>query len=236
MRKVYHIRGHCAYCALSVGLRPPLYDSMTVMKYSNHRSIKIFIFSSGILFTLFLNLSWGLDESDLILGKWMLGKGDVCVEVNRVGSEYIGRIVWLKESVYPKGHSLEGREKIDRFNPDESKRNRPLMGLVVLSGLTYAGNQQWIGGTLYDADSGKTYRCQVTLISKDELDVRGYIGFRLIGRSTTAYRVRSTDDDGKNFSYQENGVLSPQKDFVQNDGLGSQEEKPDIPAKNFKKG
>ncbi len=134
------------------------------------------------------------DDPDSILGKWLLGNGEVCVEVVRVGSEYSAKIVWLKEPVYPKGHTLEGKSKIDRFNPDETKRTRPLLGLTVLSGLTYAGNNEWTGGTIYDADSGKTYRCHITLESSDRLSVRGYVGFRVLGRTITAYRNNSYFD------------------------------------------
>jgi uncharacterized protein (DUF2147 family) len=129
------------------------------------------------------------NDADRILGEWLIGNGDVCVKVERIGSEYTGRITWLKEPVYPAGHQLQGQRKIDRFNPDESKRHRPLIGLTVLENLTYSGNNRWEGGTIYDADSGKTYRCCITLESQDELAVRGYVGLQLIGRTTKAFRA-----------------------------------------------
>jgi uncharacterized protein (DUF2147 family) len=38
------------------------------------------------------------------------------------------------------------------------------MGLTVLSGLHYAGNNSWEGGTLYAPATGKSYPCKATLV------------------------------------------------------------------------
>lgn len=134
----------------------------------------------------------GAEEPDGILGKWLIGDGAVCVEVTKSGAEYTGTIVWLRESTYPEGHALEGRPKIDRFNPDASRRDRPLLGLQVMEGLSYAGRNRWQGGVIYDADAGRTYRCMVTLESPDRLAIRGYVGLSLIGRTTSAVRCTSS--------------------------------------------
>lgn len=153
-------------------------------RYTVARISCVFLFASVVAFA--------ENEADRILGEWLIGNGDVCVKVERIGTEYVGHIAWLKEPIYPQGHPLQGRNKIDRFNPDESKRQRPLIGLMVLEKLTYSGNNKWEGGTIYDADSGKTYRCCITLESQNELAVRGYVGLQLIGRTTKALRVAQT--------------------------------------------
>ena len=75
------------------------------------------------------------------------------------------------------------RPSTDVNNPEESMRNRPLIGLEILSGFKYAGNGRWTGGTIYDPDNGKTYRCKLRLVDRDTLEVRGYIGVSLIGRT-----------------------------------------------------
>ncbi len=62
-------------------------------------------------------------------------------------------------------------------------RNRPLIGLEILSGFEYAGDGRWTGGTIYDPDNGKTYRCKLRFVDRDTLEVRGYIGISLIGRT-----------------------------------------------------
>jgi len=47
----------------------------------------------------------------------------------------------------------------------------------------------WKGGKILDPDNGKTYSCKMELAAKgQELDVRGFIGISLIGRTQTWYR------------------------------------------------
>ena len=75
------------------------------------------------------------------------------------------------------------RPTTDVNNPEASMRNRPLIGLEILSGFEYAGDGRWTGGTIYDPDNGKTYRCKLRLVDRDTLEVRGYIGISLIGRT-----------------------------------------------------
>ncbi|MDH3984403.1 MAG: DUF2147 domain-containing protein, partial [Gammaproteobacteria bacterium] len=49
----------------------------------------------------------------------------------------------------------------------------------------YDGNGEWSGGSIYDPNSGKTYRCKLRLVDPDTLKVRGFIGIALIGRTET---------------------------------------------------
>ena len=46
---------------------------------------------------------------------------------------------------------------------------------------------------VYDPDSGKTYKCKLKLIDHNTLEIRGYIGISLLGRSETW--TRRTDQD-----------------------------------------
>jgi uncharacterized protein (DUF2147 family) len=92
--------------------------------------------------------------------------------------KYYGKIVWLKVP------EVEGRAKVDIHNPDASKRNTPIMGLLLLKGLKKDGEGSFDEGTIYDPKNGKTYSCKMTY-KGDKIDLRGYIGFSLIGRTTT---------------------------------------------------
>ncbi len=58
------------------------------------------------------------------------------------------------------------------------------MGLLILKGFRFDG-KQWVDGTIYDPDNGKTYKCNITMQDKNTLFVRGYIGISAIGRTTT---------------------------------------------------
>jgi uncharacterized protein (DUF2147 family) len=61
------------------------------------------------------------------------------------------------------------------------------------------GTGHWTGGTIYDPDSGKTYKCNLELLANGTLKVRGYIGFALLGKSQmwTPYTGASLDLPGK---------------------------------------
>jgi len=54
------------------------------------------------------------------------------VEVYVKGGKYAGRIVWLSDPVYEEGDPMAGQTVVDRDNPDESLRDRPLVGLDLI--------------------------------------------------------------------------------------------------------
>ena len=71
----------------------------------------------------------------------------------------------------------------DVLNPDPALRDRLLMGLTIMDGFKPAGDGKWKGGRIYDPNSGKTYKCKLTLVDADTLELRGYIGISLLGRT-----------------------------------------------------
>ena len=133
-------------------------------------------------------------SADAVTGKWLTEPGDkggrARVEVRKEGSRYVGRIVWLEEPNFEDGPH-KGQAKMDLENPDNSLRERPIIGLAILSGMTYEGDGTWGGGTIYDPANGKTYKAKMSLDSNGDatLDVRGFIGVSLFGRTTTWKRV-----------------------------------------------
>lgn len=73
----------------------------------------------------------------------------------------------------------------DVLNPDPALRDRLLLGLTIMDGFTHAGEGRWKSGRIYDPNSGKTYKCKLTLVDENTLELRGYIGFSLLGRTET---------------------------------------------------
>lgn len=68
-------------------------------------------------------------------------------------------------------------------------KDKPVIGMTILWGLKDKGDV-WKGGKILDPDNGKTYSCKMELAEKGrELNVRGFIGISLIGRTQTWYRV-----------------------------------------------
>lgn len=123
-------------------------------------------------------------NKDAIIGKWINSSGEAHVDITKRGEKYFGKIVWLKE---PKDE--KGNVKTDLKNPEEGLRSKPIMGLEILKNFIYEDGK-WTDGKIYDPKSGKTYSCNMTLKGNDVLNMRGYIGISLIGRSETWKRVK----------------------------------------------
>lgn len=72
-----------------------------------------------------------------------------------------------------------------------SLKNKPVEGLQILTGLKADGNNQWSDGKLVDPESGKVYSGKITLSDNGQsLDLRGYVGTPLFGRSQTWQRIK----------------------------------------------
>ncbi|HOJ03548.1 MAG TPA: DUF2147 domain-containing protein [Bacteroidota bacterium] len=125
-------------------------------------------------------------EADAVLGTWLVQDKNAKVEIYKRGSKYYGKIVWLKEP-----NDEQGKAKVDKENPEEKLRSRPILGLEMLRGFVYDEDYVWEDGEIYDPKNGKTYSCKMTLTDKgNTLDVRGYIGISLIGRTQEWTRVK----------------------------------------------
>ena len=125
------------------------------------------------------------EEGDAVLGQWTTEGGKSRVEITKKEGKYFGKIVWLREPDYPPDDAEAGKPKHDRNNPEAAKRSKPILGLDLLKDFRYSGKNSWSKGTIYDPENGKTYKCNMTLVGKNQLDVRGYIGISLIGRTTS---------------------------------------------------
>lgn len=139
----------------------------------------------AVVCTLFLLTGFAsAEEADAILGQWYTDpeKKDVVVEFYKDNDVYSGKIVWMKN---PKED--DGTDKVDKENPDEARKNDPILGLNLAKGFSYKGSNKWAGGTIYDPNNGKTYKCKIAL-KGDDLKVRGFIGVSLLGR--TAHWLR----------------------------------------------
>ena len=120
---------------------------------------------------------------DIVKGVWVSDGKDAKVEIYKAGDKYFGRIVWTKNMYEADGKTL----KKDTKNSNKKLQDRTILNLVVLSGLTYS-NGEWSGGEIYDPKSGKTYKSRVK-VKGNSLEVRGFIGAPMFGRTTRWTRV-----------------------------------------------
>lgn len=70
-----------------------------------------------------------------------------------------------------------------------SRKDKPVKGMIILWGLKKDGDE-WSGGQILDPEKGKQYKCYIKPKGKNELEVRGYVGFSLIGRTQVWQRVQ----------------------------------------------
>ena len=139
--------------------------------------MKRFFLLSFLIFLQLTSKSYAV-EADAIIGEWYTDSEKSIVEIQKCDYTYCGKITWLKEPTYE-----DGTEKIDKENPNPSKRNTPIIGLTIVQGFRYKGKNKWGDGKIYDPENGKTYSCKMKL-ENNKLKVRGFIGISLIGRTT----------------------------------------------------
>jgi uncharacterized protein (DUF2147 family) len=96
-----------------------------------------------------------------------------------------GRIYWLKKPL-----SAGGAPKRDRHNPDAALRDRPLCGLPILTGFRRVEEDQWSAGRIYNPNDGRTFSSTIHLEPDGSLQVRGYVGFTLFGKTVVWVRPR----------------------------------------------
>lgn len=120
------------------------------------------------------------------VGIWLTEEKDSKIEVYQNGDTLEGKIVWLKEP-----NEADGKAKVDIHNPDEKLKSRPIQNLVFIMGFKKEKDQnKWTDGSVYDPKSGKTYHGWIKLVDEKKLQLRGYVGISLFGR--TAEWTRSS--------------------------------------------
>lgn len=134
-----------------------------------------------LLLTFMLSL-FGVMSFAQIEGKWKTIDDETkqaksIVEIYKKGDQYFGKVSQLL---------------IKPANPNcteckDDRKGKPILGMEIIRGLKKDGNE-FTGGTITDPKSGKTYKCTVTR-NGDKLNVRGYVGISLMGRSQTWEKV-----------------------------------------------
>ncbi|KPH13791.1 DUF2147 domain-containing protein [Chryseobacterium sp. ERMR1:04] len=130
-----------------------------------------------LVFSLFGVLSFAQIE-----GKWKTIDDETkqaksIVEIYKKGDQYYGKVSQLL---------------IKPTDPNctvckDDRKGKPILGLEIIRGLKKEGDE-FTGGTITDPKTGKTYKCTITK-SGDKLNVRGYVGISLMGRTQTWQRV-----------------------------------------------
>jgi uncharacterized protein (DUF2147 family) len=116
-----------------------------------------------------------------VLGNWLTQDHDGIIEISLTADgTYQGRIV-----------GGDDPDRLDSNNPDPALRREHLLGHVIMQGMRYLGDGRWSTGTIRDPNNGHVYKCRLQLLSPERLQVRGFLGFSLLGRSQIWTRYNS---------------------------------------------
>jgi len=111
------------------------------------------------------------------------GKPRGLVEITDKNGVYSGRLVKTFGDD-------DGKPKLCAKCTD-ARKDQPIIGMTILSGLRKTGDNEWSGGEILDPENGKIYKSKMSLSDDgNKLDVRGFIGISLLGRTQTWERER----------------------------------------------
>ncbi|MFV8346380.1 DUF2147 domain-containing protein [Flavobacterium sp. ZB4P13] len=124
-------------------------------------------------------------QGQSVIGKWktiddQTGKAKSIVEIYERSGKIYGKIIDIFDAEKKKNLCV---------NCPGDEKNKPVLGLVIIKGLTKDGNE-YNAGKILDPTSGKLYKCFLALEGNDKLKVRGYVGVALFGRTQTWNRVK----------------------------------------------
>ena len=111
-------------------------------------------------------------------GTWARPSGTSQIRISSCGSALCGKLVWLKD---------KGKKDVE--NPDPSKRDRPLLGVLTVYGMKPNGTDAW-RGKVYNAEDGKTYTGKMELVTPSKLKLSGCVLGGLVCKGETWKRVK----------------------------------------------
>ena len=128
-------------------------------------------------------------QASPVVGLWKniddhTGKPKALIRITENNGEIKGKIEKLFREA-----GEEAQPKCDKC--DDERKDQPVIGMTILTGMKQDGGE-FNGGKILDPNNGKVYRSKMTLVEGGKkLNVRGYIGMPMIGR--TQVWVRQDD-------------------------------------------
>lgn len=128
------------------------------------------ILAGALVLSTVIGATAGGARAEDATGTWIMESGKVTVRVAPCGGNLCGVIVAMKKPL-----DKSGKPKHDKDNPNPALRNRPVIGLRILSDMEPNGDGKW-EGTIYNPDDGNTYNSDMRLVGA-KLKVKGCVLF-----------------------------------------------------------
>lgn len=140
------------------------------------------------LTTLLLGLALGAQAQTTPVGLWKTvddetGKEKSLVRITESGGVLTGKVEKLLDPARQDA-------KCDKCS--DERKDQPVLGMTLIKGVKQNADhpERWDGGEILDPNKGKTYKVRITPVDGGKtLEVRGYIGAPLLGRTQTWSRV-----------------------------------------------
>ena len=119
-----------------------------------------------------------------IIGTWETiddkdGQPSSHIEIYEVDSKLHGKIVKL----------IDEEDTILCEKCKGDKKDKLVLGMEIIWKMKKDKENEWKGGKIMDPENGKEYKCKMKLAEENILEVRGYVGFSLLGRTQKWNRV-----------------------------------------------
>lgn len=138
------------------------------------KKFKSILFITLIMMTISfkINSKIMIDESEKIIGVWYTDDKTSKIQIYKIEGQYFGKIVWMatKES------------KVEL-------KIKPQIGYQIFKKFIFEGKNVWSGGQVSDPISGMTVSGKMTLKNENTLNVRGYLGAPMFGKTVVLSRV-----------------------------------------------
>ena len=115
--------------------------------------------------------------ADKVLGIWLTSSGKAIVQIYKEDNRFFGKLI-SGEDLYEADKKTLKR---DTKNANPVMQANTVKNLVLLKDFHFKDGI-WTGGTIYDPENGSTYSCKMK-IQGTKLEIRGYIGISLFGRT-----------------------------------------------------
>lgn len=112
------------------------------------------------------------DEAEKIVGIWFTDDKTSKIQIYKNDSQYFGKIIWMA--------SKESKEEF---------KVKPKVGYQIFRKFTFERKNVWSGGQVSDPRSGMTVSGKMTLKDNNTLNVRGYVGAPMFGKTVVLLRV-----------------------------------------------
>jgi len=104
-------------------------------------------------------------QADDIIGKYRL-PNKLDIEIFKVDNRYFGKIIAL--------NGYEDGQTVDLKNPEKTKRNDLLMGMVIIENLRYdIDEKKWFDGKMYGPEKGMVFNLKIVEVRNNKATVVG---------------------------------------------------------------